>query len=251
MIGIYKITNKKDGKVYVGQSDNIERRLSEHKQKRTLTIDDYINVLGVENFSFEVLEECDEKQLDEKEQYYIKKFNSQEKGYNIQKGGFNNSQGEGNGRAKLTEKDVIFIRESYAKHVQPSLFYEEYFSNKITKNQFQAIWQGRSWTSIMPEVFTNENKQYYISELNKTKALLSKEEVLEYRKYYITHTANEVYNKFLQDKGDILKKATFQKILTGDVRNNNIYKEIPIYKKAKKIWELNGEPVSTIRGSEE
>lgn len=31
MIGIYKITNKIDGKVYIGQSDNLERRLSEHK----------------------------------------------------------------------------------------------------------------------------------------------------------------------------------------------------------------------------
>lgn len=30
MIGIYKITNKSNGKVYIGQSDNCERRISEH-----------------------------------------------------------------------------------------------------------------------------------------------------------------------------------------------------------------------------
>ena len=33
MIGIYKITNKENGKCYVGQSNNIERRFSEHKTK--------------------------------------------------------------------------------------------------------------------------------------------------------------------------------------------------------------------------
>ena len=30
MIGIYKITNKINGKIYIGQSMNIERRLKEH-----------------------------------------------------------------------------------------------------------------------------------------------------------------------------------------------------------------------------
>lgn len=251
MIGIYKITNKNNGMVYIGQTDNIERRLSEHKQKRTETIDDYINVLGVENFDFEIVEECNLEELDSKEKEYIEKYNSIKNGYNIQQGGFNNSQGEGNGRAKLTEKDVIFIRESYSKHISPSLLYKEYFKDKITKNQFQAIWQGRSWTSIMPEVYTAENKRYYISEQNKTKALLSKKEVLEYRKYYINHTRDEVYNKFLNEHGNLLKKRTFEKILTGDVRENSIYKEVPIYKKSKKYWELNGEPVSTILESEE
>lgn len=251
MIGIYKITNKNNGKIYIGQSNNVEKRISEHKQKRTMTIDEYINVLGVENFDFEILEECNKEELDKKEQEYIKYFNSQEEGYNIQKGGFNNSQGEGNGRALLTEQDVIFIREAYNNHVQPSKFFEEYFSKKITKNQFQAVWQGRSWAHIMPEVFTEENKQYYISEQNKTKALLTKEEVLYYRQYYVNHTMKEVYNKFLQDKGEILKEKTFKSIITGDVRENSIYKEVPIYKKKKRVWELNDEPVSTISESGE
>lgn len=251
MIGIYKITNKNNGKVYIGQSNDIERRLSEHKQKRTKTIDDYINVLGVENFDFEILEECPLEELDAKEHIYIQHFDSINNGYNIQIGGFNNSIGEGNGRARITEKDVIFIREAYAKHESAKELYEKHFKNIITKNQFQAIWQGRSWSNILPEVYTEENKQYYISEQNKTKALLSKEEVLHYRKYYINHTREEVYQKFLEEKGELLKKRTFEKILIGDVRENSIYKEIPIYKKSQNHWELNGEPVSTIPESGE
>lgn len=251
MIGIYKITNKSNGKVYIGQSNNVERRLSEHKKKRTVTIDDYINVLGVENFDFEILEECDKEELDSKEQEYIKKYNSKENGYNIQKGRLNNSSGEGNGRAKLTETDVIFIREQYAAHASQKETYEKYFMDKVSKQQFQGVWQGKSWSYIMPEVYTPENKQYYISEKCKTQALLSKDEVLKYRKYYVDHTRDEVYNKFVQDRGNILKKDTFRKILIGDVRENSIYLEVPVYKKSRKIWELNGKPVRTILGSEE
>ena len=251
MIGIYKITNKNNGKVYIGQSDNIERRISEHKRKKNQTIDDYINILGVENFTFEIVEECALEDLDKKEQEYIDKYDSQKNGYNLQKGGFNNSQGEGNGRALLTEEEVIFIRICYNNHEQPSEIFEKYFKNKITKNQFQSVWQGRSWSTIMPEVFTEENKKYYSSEIMKQKVTLSKEEVIYYRKYYINHTRTETYNKFLQDKGDILKKRTFEKILIGDVKNNSFYKDIPIYSKYRKRWELNGEPVSTISESGE
>lgn len=98
----------------------------------------------------------------------------------------------------------------------------------------------------MPEVYTEENKKFYSSELSKTKALLTKEEVFHYRKYYRTHTRNEVYDLLLSEKGPIYKRRTFEKILIGDVREGSIYKEIPIYRKSTNTWELNGEPVSTI-----
>ena len=61
MIGIYKITNKINGKVYIGQSNNIERRKREHfdwNKTSKQYIDIIIRDLGQENFSFEVLEEC-------------------------------------------------------------------------------------------------------------------------------------------------------------------------------------------------
>ena len=250
MIGIYKITNKLDGKIYIGQSTNIERRLNEHKRKRFVTIDDYINVLGVDNFDFEIIETCSLEELDKKEQEYIAKYNSTKEGYNHQSGGYNNSTGEGNGRAQVTEADVIFLRECYAKHFSPKEIYKQYFQDKITKSQFQGIWQGRSWSYIMPEVYTEKNKQYYISEQMKTRASLTKEEVLKYRKYYIDHTRHEVYKKLLEDKGPILKQRTFEKILMGDVRDSSIYKEVPIYKKAQGYWELNGQPVQTSVGSD-
>lgn len=246
MIGIYKITNKIDGKVYIGQSNDIERRIREHKRTRTETIDDYINVLGVENFDFEILEECSLDNLDSKEQEYVEKYNSRQEGYNIQKGGYNNSKGEGNGRARLTENDVIFIRESYAKHSQPNEIYKQYFQDKITKSQFQAVWQGRSWCNIMPEVYTLENKEYYTAGQMRQRAILTPQEVFQYRKDYINLTRKDLYNKMCEEKGPILKATTFYKILIGDVRKDSIYNSVPVYRKSQQKWYLNGKPVSTI-----
>jgi hypothetical protein len=98
----------------------------------------------------------------------------------------------------------------------------------------------------MPEVYTEENKRYYTSEQQWTKASLTVEEVLEYRQYYVDHTREEVYQKFFEEHGTLLKKNTFIKILVGDVKPNSIYLTIPVYKKSLNRWELNKEPVSTI-----
>lgn len=88
MIGIYKITNLLNQKVYIGQSIDIKKRWKEH----CITIDNCaihqaIQKYGKENFSFEVLEECDQSLLNVKEIYYIEKYNSYYNGYNMTLGG--------------------------------------------------------------------------------------------------------------------------------------------------------------------
>jgi hypothetical protein len=42
---------------------------------------------GVENFSFELLEECNPEELNEREKFYIEFYNSVNYGYNVTKGG--------------------------------------------------------------------------------------------------------------------------------------------------------------------
>ena len=65
---------------------------------------------GIDNFSFEVLEECDIERLDEREQYWIAYLDSmnREKGYNLVSGGQSNMalSGENHSQAKLTQKEV-------------------------------------------------------------------------------------------------------------------------------------------------
>lgn len=89
--GIYKITNKINGKCYIGKSINIFRRWRDEKNFRGINI--YLKAsfekYGIENFTFEILEECIEEELNEKEKYYISLFDStnKEKGYNMTFGG--------------------------------------------------------------------------------------------------------------------------------------------------------------------
>lgn len=90
--GIYKITNLKDEKVYIGQAKDCRKRWLDHC-KHGLGIDTpstnklYQAMLqdGLENFTFELLEECSEDQLDKNEQYFIEMFSSVEWGYNSRK----------------------------------------------------------------------------------------------------------------------------------------------------------------------
>lgn len=85
MIGIYKITNKINNKCYIGQSIHIERRWSEHCfPSKTSKISLAIQKYGKNNFNFEVIEECVITELDEKESYWIKFYNSLiPNGYNV------------------------------------------------------------------------------------------------------------------------------------------------------------------------
>lgn len=92
MIGIYKIENLINGKVYIGQSVHIERRWQEHcMDSAQSVISSAIKKYGIENFSFEVLKECTVEELDELEKAYIKEYGSLVPfGYNVGSGGNSN-----------------------------------------------------------------------------------------------------------------------------------------------------------------
>lgn len=88
--GIYKITNKLNGKVYIGQSINIEDRWRRHRNATDdFAIHQAFRKYGLDNFQFEVIEECPCAQLDEREQYWIEYYNSKNNGYNMIDGGSN------------------------------------------------------------------------------------------------------------------------------------------------------------------
>lgn len=88
-MGIYKITNQLTNQSYIGQSVDVDKRWKDHC-KCGLGIDTPAgNKLykamekdGLQNFSFELLEECSREELDEKEKYYIELYQAYEFGYN-------------------------------------------------------------------------------------------------------------------------------------------------------------------------
>ena len=91
--GIYKITNIKDEKCYIGQGADTYKRWSEHC-KCGLGIDTpqgnklyaAMREDGISNFTFELLEQCTSEELDEKEKFFIEVYNSVDYGYNSQQG---------------------------------------------------------------------------------------------------------------------------------------------------------------------
>lgn len=94
--GIYKITNLVNGKVYIGQSQDIYSRWKEHKYARNkrdcFALYGAFKKYGLDNFSFEIVECCPFEQLNEKEIYYISQYHSyvgdtKSNGYNMTKGG--------------------------------------------------------------------------------------------------------------------------------------------------------------------
>jgi len=88
--GIYKITNKLNGKHYIGVSVNIKSRWSNHKNidaKKVSYIKNAIKKYGVESFDFSIIEECHKDLFEERERYWIDFYNSMNNGYNLTAGG--------------------------------------------------------------------------------------------------------------------------------------------------------------------
>lgn len=87
--GIYKITNKNNGKFYIGSSKHLDRRWWEHQND--LIKNEHINPKlqhawnyhGKNSFEFTILEKVDETKLFEREQFYLDMFKPSQIGYNI------------------------------------------------------------------------------------------------------------------------------------------------------------------------
>lgn len=91
---IYKHTNKKNGKIYIGQTiQKPENRWKNGAGYKTCTkFYNAIQKYGWDSFEHEILEqkEMTQKEANEKENYYISFYDSRnnEKGYNITEGGY-------------------------------------------------------------------------------------------------------------------------------------------------------------------
>ena len=88
--GIYKITEISSGKCYIGQAANLADRWKQHIKRGVGADAPTRNKLypamiaaGPENFTFEVVEECDRSRLDEREDYWQDYFKAKEFGYSI------------------------------------------------------------------------------------------------------------------------------------------------------------------------
>lgn len=128
---IYKFTNNINGKIYIGQSINPNKRKMEHlygrKNKKNTYFDNILRKKGMENFTFEIIDKAyNTNDIDKLEKEYIKKFNSlKPNGYNICKGG-RNQQGSWNSKP-INEYD---LKGNYIATYESA----SYYHNFINKN---------------------------------------------------------------------------------------------------------------------
>lgn len=109
---IYKITNKINGKVYIGQTiksldERIKGHLSKVNQGSTTHIHNAIRKYGWDNFQVEIIDtaQCQDE-LDMLEKYYIKQYDSVNSGYNLSFGGDDNCMNS----YKVKEKHDFVMR---------------------------------------------------------------------------------------------------------------------------------------------
>lgn len=91
--GIYKITNLQNGMCYIGQAINVPERWRQHIKRgvgaEPATQNKLYPVMkkeGIENFMFELIEECKAIDLTPREKFWTDFYEGQSYGYNIKKG---------------------------------------------------------------------------------------------------------------------------------------------------------------------
>lgn len=85
---IYIIKNDINTRVYIGQTKRtLDRRFNEHIRQNDMVISKAIAKYGYQHFHIELIEECEDSRLNEREIYWISQYNSYHDGYNSTLGG--------------------------------------------------------------------------------------------------------------------------------------------------------------------
>lgn len=253
--GIYCIRNKITNDRYIGQSKNIVERLSSHKTKlkynkhlyrngEQTILQKAWNKYGENNFEFKIVELCNEKQLNEREKYWINKFRCNRSitgiGYNLNNGG----SGTHNGSKNIS--GTIIINNGVEQiHILPEDLkeYEDYGyvrgllpENKDKINASRVVLRGeehphygKQWSKEhreKVEKFYSERKNYVSPRIGKP---LNKDAIKKIKETWKNKTPNENSLKALRDYIPLHEKSVIQSTLDGiDIEVYSSIKEASI-----------------------
>lgn len=142
MVGIYKITNPK-GKMYIGQSINIQKRFKYYKRlncKNQRKIYNSLKKYGPKNHHFEVIEECGFRDLNKREIYWIEFFKSIKEGLNLASGG------EGGGQPSLGSRKLM--SKSHKGKKVPKEVREKISKSKTNHPMYSNEWREKISNSL-------------------------------------------------------------------------------------------------------
>jgi len=127
--GVYIIQNKINKKVYIGASIDTYNRLCMHKWRLRVNTHDNIhlqssfNKYGEENFTFEVLEDCDKQYIYSQENYWCNLLNSHNRKY-----GYNIDPTAPDGKCNVSDETKMRMSNSAPKRsIDVYTIYGEYY----------------------------------------------------------------------------------------------------------------------------
>lgn len=175
MYTVYTITNKLNGKQYVGYSKNHLARWSQHKKMKptngkTSLIQKAIKKYGVENFSFDIIFESNDKEFTKEiqEPFFIQQLNTLvPNGYNIAKGGSGGATRTGmQWDANTKQKISISVSKAMTTERRNNLAQKARGrkASETTKKKMSASHRDLCWVSNLTTlesrfVHNNEAKQ--------------------------------------------------------------------------------------------
>ena len=157
---IYKIINDFNNKVYIGQtSTSLENRFKRHCRDKSHSnqneeaIDNLIQTIGKEHFQIIELEKVSIMELDDREIYWIKYYNSYYNGYNRTLGG--------QGGRKYSEQEILYALELYTQNLSMKEI------ENLTGIDRSTISKYRRFQNIAPRKETEYQLQSSITNLKK------------------------------------------------------------------------------------
>lgn len=233
--GIYIAINKVNGKSYVGQSLNIESRIKEHLYRCDMPSSNSYSSLfyralrkyGKDSFQFSVLESSDSfdrQALNDLEVFYISHYNSFQNGYNMNYGGEYTS-----GIKTFTEKDVIEIKNSLLNSSDSLTNIATEYSCSVSL--ISMINNGLVWSSVGDYSYPIQSVVFSHFGGKNSNSKITDDLAMHLRKEFVTKTLDEIYD----ENKDLLSKSGMKKLLYGVT-----FRNLPIYKKNKKQWFLDG-----------
>lgn len=214
---IYQITNLINGKIYIGKTNNIQKRWANHKCSNNpdMVIARALRKYGVSNFKFEVLyRNISIEDIDELEQKTIKEKNSLvPNGYNVAEGGQGctgvSKHGASNSNAHLTQEEAQYILNH---RNEPMYVLYELVSDKLSYEQFKKLYHHQTYTDLTTSVSEYPYNREFSSQFVSNN--LEYDEVIELRKRYAN---GEYWRDVYEDYKDrYFDEMTFWNIYYGN-----------------------------------